>query len=144
MKLKDIIIASAGGLAAIAVLLPWYTVSLFGISASGNGFGDGVTFFGILALLCGLGAVAWKLLPMFNIVNIKVDEKKTKIIDTVIGGVLALLGIIALIIITSQSYGLASPSFGVFLLILAGIAIAVVAWLKIDKTVGKAPKAKKA
>ena len=118
-------------------------VSFFGMSASANGFGDGVTIFGILALLLGLGVIAWKLLPMFGVVKLGMEEKKIKIVDTVLGGVMVLLGIIGIAVISGQSSGLAAPGVGVYLLIVAGIATIVMAWLKIDKTVGKALKVAK-
>ena len=143
MKLKDILLAVAGGLAVIAVFCPWYIVSLFGLSASANGFADGITIFGILSLLVGLGLIAWKLLPMLGVVKLKMAEQKIQIIDTCFGGVMILLGIIAIIVTQTQGQGLAASGFGVYLLILAGIATIVMTWLKINKTVGKAPKAVK-
>lgn len=143
MKLKNILLAVAGGLATIAVFLPWYVVSFFGMSASANGFGDGVTIFGILTLLVGLGAIAWNVLLMLNVIKLKLNEKTMSIINTVIGGVMVLLGIIAIIVVSSQSAGLAHAGFGVYMLIIAGIATIVLSWLKINKTIGNTPKAKK-
>ena len=140
MKLKDILLSVAGGLAVIAVFCPWYVMSLFGLSASANGFVDGVTIFGILSLLVGLGLIAWKLLPMFGVIKPKMAEQKIQIIDTCFGGALVLLGIIGMIVIYAQGQGLVAAGFGVYLLILSGIAAIVLTWLKIDKTVGKAPK----
>ena len=140
MKLKNILLAVAGGVSAISVFLPWYAASLFGINVSANGFGEGVTALGILALLIGIGALVWNVLTMLGKINLKLTQKKTSIINTVIGGLMVLFGIIAIIIINAQTYVFAHAGFGVYLLIIAGIATIVMSWLKINKTVGEAPK----
>lgn len=140
MKLKNILLAAAGAVAAISVFLPWYAVSIFGINLSANGFGEGVTFLGILTILIGLGAAVWNILMMLGKINLKLTQQKMSIINTVIGGLMVLFGIIAIIIINSQTEGLAHPGFGIYMLIIAGIATIVMAWVKMNKTIGEAPK----
>ena len=144
MKLKNLLLAIAGGVAAISVFLPWYVASFFGMSASANGFGEGVTILGILALLVGLGAACWNVLIMLNIIKLKLTDKVMNIINSVIGGVMILLGIITIITVGAQTYGFAHAGFGVYLLIIAGVATIVMTWLKINKTIGNAPKDKQA
>lgn len=143
MKLKDILQIAFGAVGILAVFLPWYTVSYMGMSASANAFGDGVTAIGIVSILIVIGFIVWKLLTMFNVLNIKLSEQIFKIIDTVLGGLMVLAGLVAIIDINNKSMGMVSPSFGIFLLMIAGAAAVVVTWIKLDKTVGKAPKAKK-
>ena len=140
MKLKDLLIGAGGILAIVAVLLPWYTVSAFGLKVSGNGFEEPVTAFGVLSLILGIGLVVWKALLMFGALKLKLSENVYKIIDTCVGGLMALFGIISIINVQNQSMNMASTGFGVIMLVIIGIAIAVMAWVKIDKTIGKAPK----
>ena len=137
MKLKNILMAVAGGVGAIAVFLPWFSASILGFSVSANGLED---IFGILSLIVAIGIVVWNLLIMFKVV--KIAEKTGRIIDTCLGGALALFGVIALIRNLGEGEGLVSPSIGVFLTIAAGIAVAIVAWLKLDEKAKKTPKAK--
>ena len=77
---------------------------------------------------------------MFGALKLKLSENVYKIIDTCVGGLMALFGIISIINVQNQSMSMASTGFGVIMLVIIGIAIAVMAWVKIDKTVGKAPK----
>ncbi|MDO4747261.1 MAG: hypothetical protein Q4A70_02900 [Candidatus Saccharibacteria bacterium] len=140
MKLKDLLIAICGGVGFIAVFLPWFSVSAFGMSATGNGFDNPVVALGILSLIIGLVVAAWKLLTMFGLIKINLTPKLSRIVDSALGGAMVLFGIIAIIIINTQSAGFAAPGFGVFLLIIAGIAQVILTWTKIDKTVGNAPK----
>ena len=143
MKLKNIMQASAGAVGFIALFLPWYVVSFWGMSVSGNAFSEVVTVIGVLALLLSLGAIAWFVLDMLGLIKLNLPEKTMKIIDTVIGGVMALLGVIAMIIVSSQSSGLGHAGFGTWLYIIAGAVIIVLTWIKMEQTVGKAPKTKK-
>ena len=144
MKLKNIIQASCAGVGFIALFLPWYVVSFWGMSVSGSAFVEGITFIGVLALLVSLGAIAWFILDMLGMIKLNLPEKKMKIINTIIGGVMVLLGIIAAIITASGSSGLGHAGIGTWLYMIVGVAIIVLTWIKLDKTVGKAPNVKKA
>lgn len=138
MKLKDLLIAICGGVGFISVFLPWFAVSAFFVSITGNGFDEPVVALGVLALIVSLGSALWKLLSMFGVIKLKLDQQKLKIIDTSLGCAMVLFGIIAIIVVNAQSEGIASPAFGVFLLIIAGVAQIVLTWLKIENTIGKA------
>ena len=75
MKLKNILMAVAGGVGAIAVFLPWFSASILGFSVSSNVLED---IFGILSLIVGIGIVVWNLLIMFKV--IKIAEKSNKLV----------------------------------------------------------------
>ena len=142
MKLKTLIQAGCGLLAFISIFFPWYVASIFGFSASTNAFGE--VAIGIFALLATLAALAWfglKLLISLDVLKIKLPlAKNEKIVDTCVGGFVCLMGIIAFIYCLANGSGFMHPGFGTYLYIILGAAIIVLTWVKLEQTVGKAPK----
>ena len=132
--IKNLIITIGGGIGVIATFLPWATVSILGISQSVSGTnGDG-----------------WFTLALFAaaivLVSIKFKEELPqgfKIAISAVCGLAALVGIFEIFNVNSNTYGMASVGFGVYLVILAGAACAAAPWLPIDGKISTKDKAKK-
>ena len=145
MKLKTLIQAGCGFLAFVFLFLPWCSgtaLDIYGYSM--NAFFE--TALGVFALLASLAALAWfvlKILVSQKILNIKLPvAKNEKIIDTCAGGLIALFGVIGFIVAFANNSELikAHPSVGTYFYIICGVAIIVLTWVKLEQTVGKAPK----
>ncbi len=145
MKLKTLIQAGCGFLAFIFIFLPWYNAKaiILGYGGSANAFGE--TILGVFALLASLAALVWFVLEILNqasVLKLKIPTKTKKIVDICVSGAIVLFGIIGFIV------GLASgneiikttPCAGVYLYIIAGVAALVLTFVKLEQTVGKAPK----
>ena len=142
MKLKTLIQAGCGLLAFICLFFPWYVASLFGFSASQNAFFD--VALGVLSLLASLVALCWfglKILIALDVLKIKLPlQKSEKIVDTCVSGFMVFLGLISFINCLASGSGFMHPGFGTYLYIILGAAIIVLTWVKLEQTVGKAPK----
>ena len=141
MKLKTLIQACCSLLAFIMIFLPWFTASVFGYSFSENSFGE--PFVGVIVLLASLVAMAWyvvRILKDLSILKFKLAAKTEKIIDIVIPSAVVLCGFIGMIVCLAQGQGIAHPGVGTWLYIILGIAMLVLCFVKLDQTVGKAPK----
>lgn len=122
LSIKNIILIAVAAVGAIATFLPWATVSVFGISESVSGTnGDG-----------------WITLALFIAIAVLVGIKFKgeldngfKIAVTAIAAIAAVVGFVEIGNINGNSYGFASVSIGVYLIILAGIADAVLPWIPI-------------
>jgi hypothetical protein len=116
-----IIIASAVGI--ISVFLPWRVANIWGVGVSQSGINMGAD--GIIALLLFAAPIVFALL----------GDKKARltqlyeILSGVAGGLGALWGIIVIVVINTEIFGLSRAGFGVFLLIIAGLAVAAAAFL---------------
>ncbi len=141
MKLKTLIQAGCSLLAFIFIFLPWYVASIFGYSASTNAFGE--TAMGVFALLASLAALAWFVLDILNqlaVLKIKLPAKTKKIVDISAGALVTLMGVIGFIVTLAKGSGFVHPGVGIYFYILAGAAILVLTFIKLDQTVGQAPK----
>lgn len=139
MRLKNILLGACGVVALISLFLPWYTATIFGISASANGFAEGFTAIGVISLLVAGAVIA------LNAASLKKDLfDKLNIVNTVLGAGLVILGIIAMATAQANSFGLATTGFGVYILMIAGVATIVLTWLKIDNVVGESGKSSSA
>lgn len=132
LSIKNIIIIVAAAIGAIATFLPWATVSFLGVSESVSGAsGDGWISFAIFLAIIVLTAIKFKNeLP-----------KGFKIAVTVLGVIALIIGIFEIANINGNSFGLGSAGIGVYIVIIAGIASAILPWLPIG---GKAPAKKPA
>ena len=152
MTLKKLLLTIAGGLGVLGAILPWYRVSIFGVSVSSTAFQMGALYV-ILAILAILAGVALILLNVLNEKQIKgfIKLKKIDSLPLYVGIALAAIAVIAFIAVKVESSGLGGTSFGVWLIALAGVAGVVLPLLKgiehLDKTVigqpAKKPAAKK-
>ena len=149
MTLKKLLLTIAGGVAIVGAFLPWAAVKFF-VSVRANAFQMGEPLpiiLAILALLCGVALVCLNVLKekqIKNIIKIKDLEK----LPLWIGIALAAIAVIAFIYVKASTSGVATPSFGVWTIAIAGIAAIVLPFLKnvkeLDKTViGKPEKAEK-
>lgn len=147
MKLKTLIQAGCSLLAFIFIFLPWYTYSVsflgYASSASANSFAE--TALGVLSLLAALAALTWFVLEILNqlsILKLKIPAKTKKIVDICAGGLIALFGVIGFIIalVNGSEIIPVHPGVGIYFYILAGAAILVLTFIKLDQTVGQAPK----
>ncbi len=141
MKLKTLIQAGCGFLAFIFIFLPWYVASIFGYSASTNAFGEPVM--GTFALLAALAALVWfglEILNQADVLKLKIPAKTKKIIDICAGGLVVLMGVIGFIVTLAKGSGFVHPGVGIYLYIIAGVAALVLTFVKLEQTVGKAPK----
>ena len=149
MTLKKLLLTIAGGLGILGAVLPWYKISLFGISVSSNAFQMGALY-AILAILAILAGVALILLNVLKEKDIKkfIKFKKLEMLPLFIGIALAAVAVIAFIAIKIESSGVGGTSFGIWFLIIAGVAGVALPLLKnidaLNKTViGKPEKAAK-
>lgn len=138
LTLKKLLTAIAGGLGIITLFLPWYSVSIFGTSASTNAFGD-YAWIAIINLLAAAVLLLLVFLPEKSLKNInKTIVEKERLITLILGGVMTAFSFLAMILYTSQSYGMGSMSFGFWIMIIAGVGTIVVNTLKnkeLDKIV---------
>ena len=130
--LKNIIIACAAVIGVIATFLPWATASVLGlVSISVNGVADGASdgWFTMIAFI----AIA-------VIAGIFMQKKDmhigAKIGISVASALPVIIGIINIANVSSKTSGLGSPAIGLFLLVIAGIATAVLPWIPINLTIG--------
>ena len=112
----------------IALLLPWYSVSFLGVSASLNGFhGWGwITFVGLIA-----GVLATVELGGLRRATASVPrpERRVRLVPLLAGVVEAVGAIGYLADIASSTHGIGSPSVGLYLALIAGLVTAAVgAW----------------
>ena len=109
----------------VALLMPWYSASVFGISASVDGFHrfGWVTF---VAMLVGVAATA-ALLPRSPLG--RATDARGRALLTISAGVFEALGAITYWADASSSMdGIGGPSAGLFLALLAGLATAAVGY----------------
>lgn len=146
MTLKKLLLAIAGGLGVLGALLPWYKVSIFGVSVNSTAFQMGALYviLAILAILCGAALIALNVLKEKQIKSF-IKFKSLDKLPLFVGIALAAIAVIAFIAIKVESSGLGGTSFGIWLLILAGAAAIVLPLLKnvepLEKTViGKPEK----
>jgi hypothetical protein len=116
-----IIIASAIGI--ISVFLPWRVAIIWGVGVRQSGISIGA--YGAVALLIFAAPIVFALLG-----NIRARIPQLyEILSGVAGGLGVLWGIIVIVIINTELVGLTRAGFGVFLLIIAGLAVAAAAFL---------------
>ena len=138
-SIKSLIIVIAAVLGAIATFLPWATVSFLGMSESVNGFGgEGVMGDGTITLIlfiaiCVLAGIKFK------------GGMGTgfKVTITIISAIAAVIGMVEIANINGNSFGLASVGFGVYLVIIAGIADAILPWIPMSEAASDKKKSKK-
>lgn len=120
LPIKNIIIIAVAALGAIATFLPWAVVSAFGISQSVSGTnGDGWITFALFVAIAVLVGIKFK----------GELDNGFKIAVTAIAAVAAVIGFVEIGNINGNSYGMGSVGIGVYLVILAGIAAAVLPWI---------------
>lgn len=130
LTLKKLLSAIAGGLGIIALFLPWYKVSIFGTSASTNAFGYNA-WIAVIVLIAAILLLLMALLPEKTLKSInKVIVAKEMMINVILSGVMAAFGFLAMILYTSQSYGMGSMGFGFWFMMIAGVGGIVVNVLK--------------
>lgn len=130
LTLKKLLSAIAGGLGIIALFLPWYKVSIFGTSASTNAFGYNA-WIAVIVLIAAILLLLMALLPEKTLKSInKVIVAKETMINVILSGVMAAFGFLAMILYTSQSYGMGSMGFGFWFMMIAGVGGIVVNVLK--------------
>lgn len=109
----------------IALLMPWYSVSLLGFSASVNGFHrwGWLTFLGLV-----VAAVATTTLARAGRSPNWAAERERRVLRApLIAGILETIGAIAFLVdVESSSDGLGGPSAGLYLALLAGLVTAAV------------------
>lgn len=142
LTLKKLLSAIAGGLGIIALFLPWYKVSIFGTSASTNAFGYNA-WIAVIVLIAAILLLLMALLPEKTLKSInKVIVAKEMMINVILSGVMAAFGFLAMILYTSQSYGMGSMGFGFWFMMIAGVGGIVVNVLK-NKELNKVVVGKK-
>jgi len=148
MSLKKLLLAIAGGVAALGSFLPWAAVTFF-VSVRANAFQMGEPLpiiLAILALLCGVSSVLLNVLKEKQIKNI-IKIKKLEKMPLFIGATLVAIAVIAFIYVKASTNGVANVSFGVWMIGVAGAATIVIPFLKnkeLDKIViGKPEKVEK-
>ncbi|MBQ7040480.1 hypothetical protein IJN73_00195 [Candidatus Saccharibacteria bacterium] len=130
LTLKKLLSAIAGGLGIIALFLPWYKVSIFGTSASTNAFGYNA-WIAVIVLIAAILLLLMALLPEKTLKSInKVIVAKEMMINVILSGVMAAFGFLAMILYTSQSYGMGSMGFGFWFMMIAGVGGVIVNALK--------------
>ena len=130
LTLKKLLTAIAGGLGIITLFLPWYKVSIFGTSASTNAFGYNA-WIAVIILIVAILLVLMALLPEKTLKSMnKVFVEKGQMIAIVLSGLIAAFGFLAMILYTSQSYGMGSMGFGLWIIMIAGVGGVVVNALK--------------
>ena len=130
LTLKKLLSAIAGGLGIIALFLPWYKVSIFGTSASTNAFGYNA-WITVIVLIAAILLLLMALLPEKTLKSInKVIVAKEMMINVILSGVMAAFGFLAMILYTSQSYGMGSMGFGFWFMMIAGVGGVIVNALK--------------
>lgn len=121
----DWAIVACGGVAFIALFLPWESASALGYSASSNGWGSSYGWLGALLIIAA--AVYMVVEKSADLSSITISPA---IIETAAAGLGALIIIIRLVTLPSAnvsylgysvSYG---PSFGIFLELIAGLVAA--------------------
>ena len=138
-SIKSLIIIIAAALGVIATFLPWATVSFLGMSESVNGLGgDGVMGDGIITLI------------LFIVAGVLAGIKFKggmgtgfKVAITIISAIAAVIGMVEIANINGNSLGLASVGFGVYLVIIAGIAGAILPWIPMGEKSSDKKKSKK-
>jgi hypothetical protein len=118
----DWTIVGCGGIAFIALFLPWYGVSVSGYSASVSGWSTDYGWLGALLILAaGIYMVAEKSADLSSI------SVRPAVIETAAAGLGTLIVIIRISTLPSGSAGFAGfsysygPSFGIFLALIAGL-----------------------
>ncbi|MBR3055887.1 hypothetical protein IKG64_01015 [Candidatus Saccharibacteria bacterium] len=138
-SIKSLIIIIAAVLGVIATFLPWATVSFLGVSESVNGLGgDGVMGDGIITLILFIVAGV--------LAGIKFQGGMGtgfKVAITIISAIAAIIGMVEIANINGNSLGLASVGFGVYLVIIAGIAGAILPWIPMGEKSSDKKKSKK-
>ena len=142
LTLKKLLTAIAGGLGIITLFLPWYKVAIFGTSASTNAFGYNA-WIAVIILIAAILLLLMALLPEKTLKSInKVIVAKEMMINVILSGVMAAFGFLAMILYTSQSYGMGSMGFGFWFMMIAGVGGIVVNVLK-NKELNKVVVGKK-
>ena len=149
MKLKTLIQAGCSFLAFIFVFLPWYNLS-FDSYAVGGGDAFSEAAVGTFALIISLVATVWFVLEALislKVVKLKLPFKEYKnIIDTCLGGLMILMGILAIVHCQVSTSILNSPikkwtpGIGTILYIIAGAILCTLPWVKLEQVVGEVPK----
>ena len=138
-SIKSLIIIIAAVLGVIVTFLPWATVSFLGVSESVNGLGgDGVMGDGIITLILFIVAGV--------LAGIKFQGGMGtgfKVAITIISAIAAIIGMVEIANINGNSLGLASVGFGVYLVIIAGIAGAILPWIPMGEKSSDKKKSKK-
>lgn len=116
---RFVLIVAAIGL--ISVFLPWVTVGVLGSSINANGFN-------------GVGIVVFLALLVAAIVSLmgdqtKAEERNLWMVTLIAGAVALLFGIIRYSQISGNTFGIASPGYGLWIALGASLAVIVCAWL---------------
>lgn len=113
----------------IGLLLPWYSVNFFGVSASVNGFAG----WGWLTVAAMLMAVVVTIV-MLGVGRFAVGRERHLRITALVAGVLEVVGAVAFWVDASGSIGVFdSPSPGLFLALTAGLVTAGAAALSLTR-----------
>ena len=123
MNKQKIIILAAAAVGIVGILLPWASVSLgFLGSYSQNGFNSGWTGYATLASILAAGGILFKDSDR----NAPITADMKKIVAGAGGGAVLFSLLFMIIIKSSKGGGLIDLGLGVFLCIIAGIALLVI------------------
>jgi len=123
LTMPEKVISASAIVLFIASFLPWFEISIFGISASGNGWDVGFLWGGIPTIL-GLVMLAHVLISKFA-ENVTLPELPWPMIHMVAGIVAGALVVLKLLIGESEAGIDFDRAYGLFLAAIAGIGLAV-------------------
>ena len=131
MTLKKLLYIIAGGLGVLGSFLPWVAVTFF-VSVRVNAFGSGdalMIILALLALVCGVALILLNVMKEKQIKNL-IKFKKLDKLPLYIGVALAAIAVIAFVYIKANGSGVSNPSFGVWMIAIAGVGSIVLSCLK--------------
>ena len=124
MNKQRLSVLLAAGAGVVGTLMPWVTVSMFGISKSESGIGTGdgkiiIVLFGIACLVSLLGD--WRF-------GVEGGARIGAIVLGLVGAIIALMDINNFHEKVGGMGGLASIGFGLYLIVIAGVLLPILAF----------------